>query len=125
MARSRDDIIKINTSCQNMDKTLQELIMSIKGKDTEYLLFASIDRKWNGLGFNFSFHPDKAIEANMTIQGLYPRLAHEYGEDNISEFFSTRSVSEGRYMKYDPKKKTVTTEVDKSMLSSTVLAKTW
>ena len=36
MARSRDDIIKIDRSCRNMEKTLRKLIMSIKGKDSEY-----------------------------------------------------------------------------------------
>ena len=51
----------------------------------------------------------------MTIRGLYPHLAHEYREDNISAFFSPRAVSEGRYMKYDPIKKTVTTDADDSM----------
>ena len=115
MARSRDDIIEIDRSCRNMEKTLRELIMSIKGKDSKYPLFASIDQKWNGQGFNFSFHPDKAIEANMTIRGLYPRLAHEYSEENISAFFSPRAVSEGRYMKYDLVKKAVTTEADESI----------
>ena len=79
--------------------------MDIKGKDSEYPLFASIDRKWNGQGYNFLFHPSKLIEANMTIRGLYPRLAHEHGEENISAFFSPRAVAEGRYMKYDPIKK--------------------
>ena len=64
--------------------------MSIKGKDNKYPLFAAIDRKWNRQGFNFSFHPDKALEANMTIRGLYPRLAHEYVEENISAFFSLK-----------------------------------
>ena len=61
--------------------------MSIKGKDSEYPLFASIDRKWNGQGFNFSFHPSKLIKANVTLRGLFPRLAREYGEENISAFF--------------------------------------
>ena len=53
----------------------------------------------------------------MTIRGLFPRLAHEHGEENISAFFSPRAVSEGRYMKYDPIKKNVTTEADESIFS--------
>ena len=105
LARSRDDIIEIDRRSGNCDKTLRDMIMDIKGKDSEYPLFASVDRKWNGQGFNFSFHPSKLIEANMTLRGLFPRLAHEYGEENISAFFSPRAVSEGRYMKYDPIKK--------------------
>ena len=51
----------------------------------------------------------------MTLRGLYPRLAHEYGEANICSFFSPRAVSEGRYMKYDPEKQTVTTDAEESI----------
>ena len=70
-----------------------------------------------GKTYNFSFHPSKLIKANMTIRGLYPRLAHEHGEENISGFFSPRAVAEGCYMKYDLIKKTVTTEADESIFS--------
>ena len=115
MARSRDDIIEIDRKC-SLDKTLRDLIMGIKAKDSKHPLFTSVDRKWNGQGYNFSFHPKKAIEANMALRGLFPRLAHEHGEANISSFFSPRAVSEGRYMKYDPEKQTVTTEADESIL---------
>ena len=87
MARSRDDIIEIDRMCRNSDKTLRDMMMSITGKDSEYPLFSSVDRKWNGQGFNFLFHPDKVIEANMTLRGLFPRLSHEYGEENITAFF--------------------------------------
>ena len=67
LARSRDDIIEIDRRSGNCDKTLRDMIMDIKGKDCEYPLFASVDQKWNGQGFNFSFHPSKLIEANMTL----------------------------------------------------------
>ena len=67
LTRSRDDIIEIDRRSGNYDKTLRDMIMNIKGKDSEYPLFASVDRKWTGQGFNFSFHPSKLIEANMTL----------------------------------------------------------
>ena len=115
MARSQDDIIEINTKCKSLDKTLRDLIMGIKAKDSEHPLFASVDRKWNGQGYNFSFHPKKSIEANMTLRGLYPRLAYEHSKENISSFFSPRAVLEVRYMKYDPDKQTFTTDADESI----------
>ena len=86
LARSRDDIVEIDMECPGTDKTLRDLIMNIKGSDSETSLFASIDRKWNGQGFNFSFHPDKLIEASMIIRGLFPMLAHEHGEEAIHRF---------------------------------------
>ena len=69
LLRSRDDIIKIYRRSRNYDKILRDMIMNIKRKDSEYPLFkfASVDWKWNGQGFNFSFHPSKLIEANMTL----------------------------------------------------------
>ena len=56
VARSRDDIIKIDRTCKNLDKTLRDLIMGIKAKDRAHPLFAYVDRKWNCQGYNFSFH---------------------------------------------------------------------
>ena len=115
LARSREDIVEIDMTCNGSDQTLRDLIMEIKGKDSDVPLFASIDRKWNGQGFNFSFHPDKLIEASMTIRGLFPRLAHEHGEEAIHKCFTPRAVVEGRRMTYDPKLGTVTTEADESI----------
>ena len=103
--------------CPGSDKTLRDLIMGIKGNDSELPFFASIDCKWNGQGVNFSFHPDKLIKASMTIRGLYPRLAHDYGEEVIHRFFTPRAVVEGRRMMYDPKTGTVTTEADESIVA--------
>ena len=115
MARSCDNIIEIDRKCKSLDKMLGDLIMGIKTKDSEHPLFALVDRKWNGQGYNISFHPKKAIEANMTLRGLYPRLVHKNGKEKFNLFFSPKAVSEGRYMKYDPEKQTVTTEADKSI----------
>ena len=116
MARSREDIVEIDMPCKGTNKTLRDLIMEIKGNDSDSPLFASIDRKWNGVGYNFSFHPDKLIEASMTIRGLFPRLAHEFGEETIHPFFTPRAVVEGRRMIYDPNTGTVSTEADESII---------
>ena len=75
------------------------MIMNIKGKDSEYPLFASVDRKWNGQGYNFSFHPSKLIEANMTTRELYPRLAHEHGEENMEKRISKLSSHQEQWRK--------------------------
>ena len=101
--------------CPGKKKTLRDLIMDIKGTDLEASLFASIDRKWNGQGYNFSFHPDRLIKASMLIRGLFPRLAYEHGEEVIRCFCTPRAVVEGRRMTYDPEKGTITTEADESM----------
>ena len=115
MARSREDIVEIDMECPGSNKTLRDLIMSIKGNESDTPLFASVDRKSNGQGFNFSFHPDKLIEASMTIHGLFPRLAYKHGEEAIHHFFTPRAVVEGRRMMYDPNTGTVTTEADESI----------
>ena len=82
-------------------------------------LFASIDKKWNGNGFNFSYHPSKHAEANATIKGLFPRLAHEYGKECIKAFFTPRAVINGRKMKFDLATNTVTTEADEALFDLT------
>ena len=102
--------------CPGTKKTLRDLIMDIKGTDSEASLFTSIDHKWNGQGYNLSLHPDKLIKAtSMMIRGLFPRLAYEHGEEVIHRFFTPCAVVEGRRMTYDPEKGTVTTEADESM----------
>ena len=80
-------------------------------------LFASIDKKWNGQGLNFSYHPSKHAEANTTLKGLFPRLAYEYGEESIEAFFTPSAVKSGRRMKFDPQTNTVTTEAIFSLFS--------
>ena len=116
LARSREDIVEIDMKCGGTEKTLRDLIMEINAKDSTTPLFASIDRKWNGQGFNFSFHPNKTIEASMVLRGLFPRLAHHHGEATIQPFFTPRAVAAGRQMKYDPAKGTVTTDSDDAIL---------
>ena len=116
VARSREDIVEIDMKCRGTDKTLRDLIMEIKAKDSDNRLFASIDRKWNGQGFNFSFHPGRMIEAGMALRGLFPRLAHYHGEEAIQSFFTPSAVTAGRCMKYDPQKGTVTTDADEAIL---------
>ena len=120
-AKSRDDVIEIDTICNGTNLTLRDMIMAFefetdKGNTS---LFASIDKKWNGNGFNFSYHPSKHAEANATIKGLFPRLAHEYGEESIKAFFTPRAVINGRKMKFDPATNTVTTEVDEALFDLT------
>ena len=82
-------------------------------------LFTSIDKKWNGNGFNFLYHPSKHAEANATIKGLFPRLAHEYGKECIKTFFTPRAVTNGHKMKFDPATNTVTTEADEALFDLT------
>ena len=95
MARSRRDIVEINMICPGTEKTLHDLIMDIRGNNSKNPLFVSIDQKWNGNGFNFSFHPDKLVEASMAICSLFPHLAHPFGEEAIHQFFTPRTVIEG------------------------------
>ena len=66
-----------------------------------------------------TYHPSKHSEANATIKGLFPRLAHEYGEDCIKAFFTQRAVISGRKMKFDPATNTVTTEADEALFDLT------
>ena len=112
MARSREDIVEIDRVCPDSQHTLRDLIMKISTKTSNLPLFASIDRKWNGVGYNFSFHPSKQEEATTAIRGLYPRLAHHFGEKTISSFFTPLAVKEGKKMKYDPETNAVTSEAD-------------
>ena len=124
-AKSRDDIIEIDTICNGTNLTLRDMIMAIPFETDVGItsLFASIDKKWNGQGFNFSYHPSKHAEANTTLKGLFPRLAYEYGEESIKAFFTPRAVKSGRRMKFDPQTNTVTTEADEALLDLTCIDK--
>ena len=101
--------------CKDQGITLRDMIMSIKSQENNTPVFASIDKKWWGTGYNFSFHPSKSTEAWMVLKGLFPRLAHEYGEDTIKSFFTSKAIISGRQMKYDPVKKTVSTLADEAI----------
>ena len=111
MARSRDDIVEIDRTSNISNLTLRDMIMEITAHDNRPL-FCSIDLKWTGTGYVFSFHPNKQVEATTTLRGLFPRLAHHYGEEAIVSFFTPLGVKEGRRMKYDPVTNTVTSEAD-------------
>ena len=115
VAKSRDDIVEIDRVCKDQDMTLRDMIMSIKSQENDTPVFASIDKKWRGTGYNFSFHPSKSMEALMVLKGLFPRLAYEFGEENIKPFFTSKAIIIGRQMKYDPNKKTVTTLADEAI----------
>ena len=73
----RDDIAEIDRTVGETGKTLRDLIMEMETKEGQ-TIFASIDRKWNGQGYNFSYHPAMQMIASTTIRGLFPRLAHYF-----------------------------------------------
>ena len=73
--------------------------MQIKSADKsagEVPLISSIDKMWRGSGFAYSYHPKRAVEASMVIKGIFSRLAHSFGEENIMGFFSIGGIKEGR-----------------------------
>ena len=110
---SRDDIIEIDRPIDETNTTLRDVIMAIKNINNENI-FSSIDRKWNGQGFNFSFHPKFAEEGPITIRGLYPRIFYSHGE-RVNKFFSPSAVIQGQQMKYDPNTHSVTSEADETI----------
>ena len=110
---SRDDIIEIDSPATDDGKTIREMIMDIKNVDGESI-FSSIDRKWNGQGYNFSYHPKFGDEGPVTIRGLYPRLHHNYG-DRINRFFTPSAVMEGKNMTYDPITQAVSSMADETI----------
>jgi hypothetical protein len=116
-AKSRDDIVAIDCpipgEASKKQKTIRDLIMEIKTTDKiPVQLIASVDKKWKGPGFTFSYHPARAEEAEVVIRGLYPRFAHYYGVENIKPFFTPSAIREGTAMKYDPVTHRVTSAAD-------------
>ena len=110
---SRDDIIEIDSPVTDDGTTIREMIMGIKNAEGEPI-FSSIDRKWNGQGYNFSYHPKFSDEGPVTIRGLYPRLHHNYG-DGINRFFAPSAVKEGKNMTYDPITQAVSSMADETI----------
>ena len=115
-AISTSNIILIDSTIPGHGATtIRDAIMKIKSSDTslgDVPLISSIDKMWRGRGFNYSYHPKRAVEASMVIKGLFPRLAYEFGEENITAYFSPLAVKEGRTLQYDPKTHQVTSEAD-------------
>jgi hypothetical protein len=97
-------------------KTMRDAVMGILSTENHGIqLIFSMDLSWRGSGIIFSFHPKRAKEAAMVIKGLYPRMAHRFGEENIKPFFSVEAIIEGQSMKYDPITHQVTCAADESL----------
>jgi hypothetical protein len=114
-AKMRDDIVEVDHPISGLKGiTIRDLVMQFKSTtgNTDTPLFASIDKKWKGAGFNFTFHPAKAIEAEIVMRGIYPRLVHHHGETIINPFFTHTAIKNGRSMQYDPVTHRVKSEAD-------------
>jgi hypothetical protein len=76
-----------------------------------------IDKSWKGGGCTFLFHPNKRDEANLTIKGMYARLAHTYG-DKINKSFTPPAIEAGMRMTWDPMTKKVFSEEDQEEVTA-------
>ena len=116
VAKTTYDLVNLDHKDKDLGKTLRNIIMDIPSTsgNKETPLFLSIDKSWKGGGYTFSFHPDKRDEANMTIKGMYPRLAYIYG-DKIHKCFTPPAIVEGMLMTWDPVTKKVSSEADREV----------
>lgn len=78
-------------------------------------LIFSIDKRWNGPGYIFSFHPKKYDEGKRKVRGLVPILRDMFSDEQIREYFLPRAFEQGRKMKYNPKTGEVTTKEDEEL----------
>jgi hypothetical protein len=92
VAKTAYDLVNLDHKDKDLGETLCNIIMDIPSTtgNTDTSLFLSIDKSWKGGGCTFLFLPGKRDEANMTIKGMYARLAHTYG-DKIHKCFTHAS----------------------------------
>jgi Fe-S-cluster-containing dehydrogenase component len=115
-AITMDHLRSIDRPIPNHENTtFRDALMAIRSVENKSQLLFSIDQMWRGSSLIFSFHPRRATEAAMVVKGLYPRMAHYYGADNIRLFFTPEALVEGRLMKYDPDTHLVTSAADESL----------
>ena len=113
----REDIYGIDSIIPNTKMTLRQAMMNIKassGMKTTPLIYA-IDRRWNKLGYNFSFHPDKYDEGCRKVKGLVPILLAQFSEEQIRGFFSPRAMSDGKRLEYNTQTGAVTSADDREI----------